>query len=720
MKSTDSDSSSLPSLDAEVMENDDSERIESFKDANWDQVTSTPREFKTVNKIPSLVQRGIAFPDIPKLPFGSPRESVMVRQKPSLADLIQKNQEPEAITLPDFATDGDSEMISPLVTPRGRKKRVSRMKKTNFSWDSDSSRSRTRTVNMATGEMISPSPVARKVLASDVLDGNKINQLEVTIHKNPVSPVPSVASSIGSLSPGPRPSRPGAIAAGSSPRNAKESRNRNPVSPVPAVASSIGSLSPGPRASQPGAVAERSGHMNVKEYLGGSATSSQALPSFRKMPPPLSSIADDMAAPLATKPAAVAEHSASQKYMLRRNLSTGEASQHDDGPEFIIDNDSRIEILQRSTRPTTPETVRMQSASAISRSASSGTRVAEAPLTSSLAQPASNIGDDPRFRDSPRGVASSSRPGLLPTNHEDTESIWSNESSGSLKPGVVAISREGEELFYGSNPKGQFTRHLSSQAMLNASNRNVQTTPAPSARSVVGGVGLTADVETPSSPANDQASQDNNGISRRQATSNFPKSSSAMISSCSKTKIIAFALLSVIVVGAAVGVVLSQGSSPTPHSPMQNDPTVAPTAAPRDIDRFNEILEMFKPLSGEAVLQDPTSPQFRAVEWLTFDDQAQLETSDDELEQRYLLAVLYFSMTGENWVDSTKFLSGGSSCDWKGITCDTTSTSGSRPTVVAIQLGTYYIIMYTLHFSFPLQRVLAHISLHNSVQCKTT
>jgi hypothetical protein len=491
--------------------------------------------------------------------------------------------------------------------------------------------------------------------------------------------------------------------------------------------------------------------MHAKEYLGGSVTSSQALPSFRKMPPPLSIIPDDMAAPLATKPGAFAEHfaapsnpkqsrtttgsmlsrnqqAASQKYMSDRNTSTGEASQHEDGPKFIIDDDSRIGILQQSTSPISPETVKMQSASAMARSASSKTRFAEAPLTSSLAQPAPTIsrrttyvGDDPNFRDSSMGVAFSSRPGLLPTNHEDSESVWSNESSGSLKPGVVAISREGEELFYGSNPKGQFTRHLSSQA---ASNRNVQTTPAPSARCVVGGDPIT-DVETPSSPADDQASQDNNGIVREQATSTFPKSSSAMISSCStsnlsKTKFIAFALLLVIMVAAAVGVVLSQGSSPTPptNSPLQNDPTVAPTAAPRDIDRFDEILEIFKPLSGEAVLQDPTSPQYRALEWLSFDDQAQLETSDDELEQRYLLAVLYFSMTGDNWFHSTKFLSGGSSCDWKGITCDTASTSGSRPTVIAIQLGTYY--MYKLHFSFPLQRVLAHISLHNSVQCETT
>ena len=76
-----------------------------------------------------------------------------------------------------------------------------------------------------------------------------------------------------------------------------------------------------------------------------------------------------------------------------------------------------------------------------------------------------------------------------------------------------------------------------------------------------------------------------------------------------------------------------------------------------------------------------------AYEFITEDDRAQLCPDDDNLIQRYVAAVLYYSTEGDGWTECFEgdrdcgeglsyyggkeaFLSEDSECDWAGLTCN--------------------------------------------------
>ena len=63
-------------------------------------------------------------------------------------------------------------------------------------------------------------------------------------------------------------------------------------------------------------------------------------------------------------------------------------------------------------------------------------------------------------------------------------------------------------------------------------------------------------------------------------------------------------------------------------------------------------------------LEDPTSPQFRALEWLKSNSPTVDELKVKPIAQRYVLAVLYFSTNGEEWLDNTGWLSSDEECEW--------------------------------------------------------
>lgn len=86
----------------------------------------------------------------------------------------------------------------------------------------------------------------------------------------------------------------------------------------------------------------------------------------------------------------------------------------------------------------------------------------------------------------------------------------------------------------------------------------------------------------------------------------------------------------------------------------------------------------------EEDFNDVSSPQFRAVEWLVQIDPLSLCPGDENLEQRYILAVLYFQTGGEWWTrcspmsaevcdQGEAFLSGANECAWGGVNCDSSS-----------------------------------------------
>lgn len=138
------------------------------------------------------------------------------------------------------------------------------------------------------------------------------------------------------------------------------------------------------------------------------------------------------------------------------------------------------------------------------------------------------------------------------------------------------------------------------------------------------------------------------------------------------------------------------GPTPVPPPPTKaptSSDTDSPTMAPtrncnlRPEKRNKEILERLSSVSSKDDLRDFTTPQGMAYEFITEDDKAQLCPDDDNLTQRYIAAVLYYSTEGAGWAECFEgdrdcgkgiskyggkeaFLSEDSECDWAGLTCN--------------------------------------------------
>ena len=98
-------------------------------------------------------------------------------------------------------------------------------------------------------------------------------------------------------------------------------------------------------------------------------------------------------------------------------------------------------------------------------------------------------------------------------------------------------------------------------------------------------------------------------------------------------------------------------------------PSMAPSSSPTLI--ADDIMLAAVELSGTASLLDPSSPQFRAVGWMSTYDSLDTVRFDSAFAQRYAMVVLYYSLFGEEWTNSEKWLDPGlHECDWSsGIIC---------------------------------------------------
>jgi hypothetical protein len=116
------------------------------------------------------------------------------------------------------------------------------------------------------------------------------------------------------------------------------------------------------------------------------------------------------------------------------------------------------------------------------------------------------------------------------------------------------------------------------------------------------------------------------------------------------------------------------------------------------VDRKSYLLAALDYLSSDtSVLQDPSSPQALALDWLANWDDAKVALDDQErLEARFALATLYLATQEgvEGWSDDLKFLSGNHECDWtsifdslqqqQGVKCD------ADDRVIGLALGKQY------------------------------
>jgi hypothetical protein len=105
-------------------------------------------------------------------------------------------------------------------------------------------------------------------------------------------------------------------------------------------------------------------------------------------------------------------------------------------------------------------------------------------------------------------------------------------------------------------------------------------------------------------------------------------------------------------------------------------------------------------------LSSPGTPQYQALHWLVYNDPANLDfehVPPDELLERFVMVLLHFSTGGENWKNSSGFLSSLSVCSsWNGVVCeprvveihfDSNNLRGQLPTELGLLTNLQYIIL---------------------------
>ena len=118
-------------------------------------------------------------------------------------------------------------------------------------------------------------------------------------------------------------------------------------------------------------------------------------------------------------------------------------------------------------------------------------------------------------------------------------------------------------------------------------------------------------------------------------------------------------LVAGIICAALFGIVLKQQETAIGTS----TPTMTPSLAPTFI--ADDILAMATKLSGSEAFRSVSSPQFRAVGWMSSIDEVDTSGIGQIFAQRYATIVLYYSFDGKNWIDQEQWLNPTShECDW--------------------------------------------------------
>ncbi len=71
-----------------------------------------------------------------------------------------------------------------------------------------------------------------------------------------------------------------------------------------------------------------------------------------------------------------------------------------------------------------------------------------------------------------------------------------------------------------------------------------------------------------------------------------------------------------------------------------------------------------------AELDDPSSPQYQGLKWISLDLSEGAGYDSNQSLQRWAMATLYFATQGESWSDNTAWLTTSHECNWYGASCD--------------------------------------------------
>lgn len=84
----------------------------------------------------------------------------------------------------------------------------------------------------------------------------------------------------------------------------------------------------------------------------------------------------------------------------------------------------------------------------------------------------------------------------------------------------------------------------------------------------------------------------------------------------------------------------------------------------------NQLVKHGALVEDASLLQDPNSPQAKALEWVINDSmETSTKAKDRFLWQRYSLAVIYHSLHGQDWIHSDGWMTNEGYCSWYGVQC---------------------------------------------------
>jgi hypothetical protein len=136
---------------------------------------------------------------------------------------------------------------------------------------------------------------------------------------------------------------------------------------------------------------------------------------------------------------------------------------------------------------------------------------------------------------------------------------------------------------------------------------------------------------------------------------------------------------------------LQSDSSMMMQTPVPTVSPNSPTDAPfnkecESLDRADAILTLIEDVSDSDSIADAESPQGMAFDWISNVDTSSDPCDDPELVvTRYALATFFESTAGDNWTESTNWLSIESECNWYGISCD------DNGHIDAFELGKFFV-----------------------------
>ena len=149
-------------------------------------------------------------------------------------------------------------------------------------------------------------------------------------------------------------------------------------------------------------------------------------------------------------------------------------------------------------------------------------------------------------------------------------------------------------------------------------------------------------------------------------------------------------LLIVLILATVISLVPLQRKEDHPTQAPLSVATISPSFYPTSLVRLQHFQDALSSITPYEVLSDPNTFQYQAVEWMAYRDPAQLDltnTTFQDLEERYIISLLYFATNGpRGWRSTNHFLTRDSICQWNsgedslGIFCfgnATTATNAS-------------------------------------------